>query len=194
MSFSTTCRINRYYDPTTDSFISVDPAVQSTNQPYVFVNGDPLNATDPLGLDPCSNGAGQVLNRCPGNSANYYMSPQANSSTAINFCVSPTVNPNLNRTFIQFNITAKGGNFKKVSDSYLKQNNLNAEEIKSDIVGKNGSKYDIYSNKDTGDLYVGPKVLQPDTELQPTGFRISNGNLSQGFPVETPTFFEEGFE
>jgi hypothetical protein len=26
--------------------------VQSTDQPYVFVNGDPLNATDPLGLDP----------------------------------------------------------------------------------------------------------------------------------------------
>jgi hypothetical protein len=49
-TFTPTCRINRYYDPTTDSFISVDPAVQSTDQPYVFVNGDPLNSTDPLGL------------------------------------------------------------------------------------------------------------------------------------------------
>jgi hypothetical protein len=28
----------------------VDPAVQLTDQPYVFVNGNPLNATDPLGL------------------------------------------------------------------------------------------------------------------------------------------------
>ncbi len=43
--------INRYYDPSTDSFISVDPDVQQTDQPYVFVNDDPLNATDPLGLD-----------------------------------------------------------------------------------------------------------------------------------------------
>ncbi len=49
-SFGPTCSINRYYDPSTDSFISVDPDVQSTYQPYVFVNDDPLNGTDPLGL------------------------------------------------------------------------------------------------------------------------------------------------
>ena len=42
--------LNRYYDPSTDSFISVDPMVQETDQPYVFVNDDPLNADDPLGL------------------------------------------------------------------------------------------------------------------------------------------------
>jgi hypothetical protein len=41
---------NRYYDPTTDQFLSVDPAVAQTNQPYVFTNDNPLNATDPLGL------------------------------------------------------------------------------------------------------------------------------------------------
>ncbi len=42
--------INRYYDPTTDQFLSVDPKVAVTNQPYVFTNDNPLNATDPLGL------------------------------------------------------------------------------------------------------------------------------------------------
>ena len=42
--------INRYYDPTTDSFFSIDPEVESTDQPYSFVNGDPLNATDSLGM------------------------------------------------------------------------------------------------------------------------------------------------
>lgn len=41
--------INRYYDPTTDQFLSIDPDVAETNQPYVFVNDDPLNAEDPLG-------------------------------------------------------------------------------------------------------------------------------------------------
>ena len=30
--------------------MSVDPAVASTNQPYVFVNDNPLTSTDPLGL------------------------------------------------------------------------------------------------------------------------------------------------
>jgi RHS repeat-associated protein len=42
--------INRYYDPATDQFLSIDPDVAETNQPYVFTNDDPLNATDPLGL------------------------------------------------------------------------------------------------------------------------------------------------
>jgi hypothetical protein len=42
--------INRYYDPTTDQFLSIDPDVATTDQPYVFTNDDPLNAEDPLGL------------------------------------------------------------------------------------------------------------------------------------------------
>jgi RHS repeat-associated protein len=43
--------INRYYDPATDQFLSVDPAVADTGQPYVYVNDNPLNAADPLGLE-----------------------------------------------------------------------------------------------------------------------------------------------
>jgi hypothetical protein len=50
MTFAPNCSINRYYDPTTDSFISVDPDLQLTVQAYVFTNDNPLNATDPLGL------------------------------------------------------------------------------------------------------------------------------------------------
>jgi len=42
--------INRYYDPTTDEFLSIDPEVAITDEPYVFTNDDPLNAEDPLGL------------------------------------------------------------------------------------------------------------------------------------------------
>jgi hypothetical protein len=42
--------INRYYDPSTDQFISIDPDIADTNQPYVFTNDDPLNGEDPLGL------------------------------------------------------------------------------------------------------------------------------------------------
>jgi hypothetical protein len=41
--------VNRYYDPTTDQFLSIDPLVGQTGQPYVFTNDDPLNATDTLG-------------------------------------------------------------------------------------------------------------------------------------------------
>lgn len=47
--------VNRYYDPDTDQFMSLDPDIAETNQPYVFTNDDPLNAEDPMGLrpDPC---------------------------------------------------------------------------------------------------------------------------------------------
>jgi hypothetical protein len=52
LTFASRCSINRYYDPSSDQFISVDPDVQTTDQPYAFVNDDPLNSEDPLGEDP----------------------------------------------------------------------------------------------------------------------------------------------
>jgi hypothetical protein len=42
--------INRYYDPLTDEFLSIDPDVATTDQAYLFTNDDPLNAEDSLGL------------------------------------------------------------------------------------------------------------------------------------------------
>lgn len=57
--------INRYYDPTTDQFLSIDPNVATTNQPYVFTNDNPLNVTDPLGLS--GNGGVKVTGKPPKN-------------------------------------------------------------------------------------------------------------------------------
>lgn len=42
--------VNRYYDPSTDQFISVDPLVSVTGQPISYANDDPVNASDPSGL------------------------------------------------------------------------------------------------------------------------------------------------
>ena len=42
-------RVDRYYDPVTDQFLSVDPLVAETGQPYAFVGDDPVNETDPRG-------------------------------------------------------------------------------------------------------------------------------------------------
>jgi len=42
--------INRYYDPVTGQFISVDPLVAQTGQPYSYTGGDPVNAIDPSGM------------------------------------------------------------------------------------------------------------------------------------------------
>lgn len=40
----------RCYDPITGQFLSVDPAVASTNQPYAYTRGDPVNQLDASGL------------------------------------------------------------------------------------------------------------------------------------------------
>jgi hypothetical protein len=48
--------VNRYYDPASYQFLSIDPKVASTMQPYAFVGGDPLNESDPLGLRPTGPG------------------------------------------------------------------------------------------------------------------------------------------
>jgi RHS repeat-associated protein len=41
----------RYYDPGTGQFISRDPMVATTRSAYGYVNDNPLNLTDPTGLD-----------------------------------------------------------------------------------------------------------------------------------------------
>ena len=43
--------IARYYDPSTGAFLSMDPRVQSTRQPFAFASGDPLTHSDPSGTD-----------------------------------------------------------------------------------------------------------------------------------------------
>jgi hypothetical protein len=56
-------RVNRYYDPTTDQFLSVDPALSVTLQPYAVEGNDPLNQLDPLGLESVD----QFLHWCASN-------------------------------------------------------------------------------------------------------------------------------
>ena len=41
--------IDRYYDPTTGQFLTVDPLVDETGQPYAYVGDDPVDRIDPLG-------------------------------------------------------------------------------------------------------------------------------------------------
>jgi RHS repeat-associated protein len=40
----------RYYDPSAGQFVSVDPVVSQTLQPYEYASGNPVSNTDPTGL------------------------------------------------------------------------------------------------------------------------------------------------
>jgi RHS repeat-associated protein len=42
--------IGRYYDSATEQFLSLDPLVGVSGQPYAFTGGDPVNGSDPSGL------------------------------------------------------------------------------------------------------------------------------------------------
>jgi RHS repeat-associated protein len=48
--------VARYYDPSTQQWMSVDPDVAATGQPYAFTGADPINAMDPLGNFVCESG------------------------------------------------------------------------------------------------------------------------------------------
>jgi RHS repeat-associated protein len=59
--------VDRYYDPSTGQFVSVDPELMETGQPYEFAGGDPMNATDPLGSGPtCGGQEGACEQSSPG--------------------------------------------------------------------------------------------------------------------------------
>jgi hypothetical protein len=45
--------VDRYYDPSTGQFITVDPDVSETGEPYAYAGGDPANASDPSGAHLC---------------------------------------------------------------------------------------------------------------------------------------------
>jgi len=51
----------RYYDPATSQFLSVDPLVGATKQPYVYASADPLSYVDPWGLADCIAGGIPLL-------------------------------------------------------------------------------------------------------------------------------------
>jgi RHS repeat-associated protein len=42
---------NRYYDPQTGAFLTVDPEVSQTSEPYCYAGDDPVSFSDPDGLE-----------------------------------------------------------------------------------------------------------------------------------------------
>lgn len=66
---------NRYQDPVTGVFLSVDPLVGKTGQPYLYGSGSPSSIKDPTGLDP-----GWAHDTNPCNDGYYYVCTEVNGS------------------------------------------------------------------------------------------------------------------
>ena len=61
-TLGTTSLVERYYDPATGQFLTVDPLVDETGQSYVYAGDDPVNESDPSGLYPGENLVHKALN------------------------------------------------------------------------------------------------------------------------------------
>jgi RHS repeat-associated protein len=53
--------IDRYYEPVTGQFISIDPEVSQTQEPYQYADDNPLTNTDPTGCVSCAKVKGYKL-------------------------------------------------------------------------------------------------------------------------------------
>jgi RHS repeat-associated protein len=73
--------VNRYYDPATGQFLSVDPLVDETGTPYAFTDGDPVNGSDPNGLG-CTGIGGFLASLSPISHCNYYFQQAENDPVA----------------------------------------------------------------------------------------------------------------
>lgn len=55
--------VNRYYDPTTAQFVSVDPGSVVSGSDYGYVDDNPINKIDPSGLCPWGSRTGLYRRR-----------------------------------------------------------------------------------------------------------------------------------
>jgi hypothetical protein len=81
---SVTFVINRYYDPMTGSFVSVDPDINETHQSYAYAGDDPVNSSDPLGLCNANSCGNQSTDQIAGAYAD--MSEEVALSYQLAFC------------------------------------------------------------------------------------------------------------
>lgn len=52
-SLTSGARVARYYDPQTAQFLTRDPLESETGAPYSYAGSDPLDLSDPTGMDVC---------------------------------------------------------------------------------------------------------------------------------------------
>ncbi len=201
--------IGRYYDPGTGQFLSVDPLVQETGQPYAYTGDDPVNAVDPLGLFPgqgfldkarhkIASGADLVNNgvnsgyewldgvaqqtECGAvNDQGPLAGPLGCATTSGQTADCPDGGAGIAAT--------TGGNLNAKSARYFKNAGIDPEDLKDEY--GYSSDGDLFVQSGTGRVFVGPK-RGTASDMEPTNFRIVNGEAQ--FDPPTIEGFGDGFD
>jgi RHS repeat-associated protein len=124
--------IHRYYDPTTGHFLSVDPELASTLEPYGYATGDPVNVTDSTGEssgDPYlawpvdGNTCREGLIRAWCNLGSYYEVEEYDNGVPIEILdsefVSVTVDPGHLKSRIQYKVTGAPVKKRLIADPQI---------------------------------------------------------------------------
>ena len=187
--------VNRYYDPATEQFISVDPLVDQTGQTFSYAADDPVNESDPLGLYPgqhwldsarhtVASGYDAVNDFLSNESQTLDCNAVGGGHSIFNGILDCAGDPN--GPACSGGIAGvSGGNLNTKSAQYFKRANIDPEQLKDEYgYSKDG---DLRVQSGSGRVYVGPKYGSAD-EMEPTNFRIVNGQSvfdppSSGYPV-----------
>lgn len=112
---------NRHYDPTTGVFVSVDPLVTTTMQPYLFGAANPATYSDPSGLCPdagCWEMLGSVVRELAGDAAPGHTRQR---QLELNESISESIFSNL------------GGSFRNGDAMYSNADRDYASQLKCDV-------------------------------------------------------------
>lgn len=150
--------LHRYYDPATGQFLSVDPVVSLTGQPYAYAGDDPVTESDPTGMLAVGSGGPTCL-------------PLGNPNNLV--CITPSTNP----VACQKLLVANG-----LSGSGLcpAQNLLTLSDVFNDVAEHVNVQY-------SGCVVICSDLQFADGHLYATlggGYGISPSGFSLGFSSE----------
>jgi hypothetical protein len=181
----------------------VDPLVDETGTPYVFTGGDPVNGSDPGGLDSsdCGGFGGFLASLSPISHCNPYFKQAYQNpvgpcdSDSLLFGTHGGVCAQIRGTTQNANANpcsaagiegvsafgaGTGGNLNTKSAQYFKSRGISPEELKDEY--GYGSDGDLRVQSGSGRVFVGPKNGSED-EMQPTNWRISDGRAVFDPPI-----------
>ncbi|MGH3733684.1 MAG: RHS repeat-associated core domain-containing protein [Acidimicrobiales bacterium] len=187
--------INRYYDPGTDQFLSIDSEVAISDEPYTYVNDDPLNFTDPLGLKLAGSGS----ESCEGTAAHLSCNGASSSGVSVAATINTksaqrTIVVGTTRVTVSTSVTVTTRGSSKAPTVTIDRSGGAAVTLPGYApitASSNGAVQAALGNSSGGSVSVGTNGLTYTTSIPPATIGGSNvdGNISAAatFSDDTPS-------